>query len=220
MIEAQQKGLFITLEGNEGSGKSVQLARIKQRLELLGYQVVAPKDPGTTKFGELLRPALKGQVDGIQLSPMAEFLGFCAARAQLVHEIILPALKEGKIVISDRFVDSTYVYQCFVGGIGKECFDAVHKEMNVGVTIDRTFFIDVPVELGIARTQHRKESDKFDSSVALRRKVDEGYRSCMGGIPRVSIINGTKSIEDITEQIVFELLGVASYKNKQLTKTK
>ena len=118
------KGLFIVMEGPDGSGKTTQINLLKEYLEEAGYECLITREPGGTVIGEEVRQLILNP-EHKEMSPVTEMLLYAASRAQLVHEVIGPALEEGKIVISDRFVDSSIVYQGIAGGIEKFCKVAI-----------------------------------------------------------------------------------------------
>ncbi|HEY9325472.1 MAG TPA: dTMP kinase, partial [Candidatus Limnocylindria bacterium] len=146
-----KRGLFLSFEGGEGSGKSLQARRLADALTERGRDVVLTREPGGTAAGERIRDILLHARE-IPLSPEAQALLFSSARAQLVREVIRPALDAGKIVIADRFFDSTVVYQGYGQGVSLQAIREV-TAVAVGTLVpDRTFLLDVPVEVGLARS--------------------------------------------------------------------
>ncbi len=144
------RGLFITLEGGEGSGKSTQIKALAERLRAQGYDVVTTREPGGTPEAEKIRDLLVKR-DGGKWTPMAEVLLLFAARAMHVDTLIKPALAAGKIVISDRFTDSTRAYQCYGHGVAMDILEGIDQLVLNGFKPDLTFILDVPVEQGLAR---------------------------------------------------------------------
>lgn len=172
-----KRGLFLSFEGGEGSGKSLQARRLAEALTERGRDVVLTREPGGTAAGERIRDILLHARE-IPLSPEAQALLFSSARAQLVREVIRPALDAGKIVIADRFFDSTVVYQGYGQGVSLEAIRAV-TAVAVGTLVpDRTFLLDVPVEVGLARSGWRAEArwDRFEADATeLHVRVREAY---------------------------------------------
>ena len=129
-------GLFIVMEGPDGSGKTTQINLLKEYLEEAGYECLITREPGGTVIGEEVRQLILNP-EHKEMSPVTEMLLYAASRAQLVHEVIGPALEEGKIVISDRFVDSSIVYQGIAGGIEKFCKVAIRKNRRILIVWSR-----------------------------------------------------------------------------------
>jgi dTMP kinase len=172
-----KRGLFLSFEGGEGSGKSLQARGLAQTLNERGRDVVLTREPGGTAAGERIRDILLHARE-IPLSPEAQVLLFSSARAQLVREVIQPALDAGKIVIADRFFDSTVVYQGHGQGVPLEAIRQV-TELAVGTLVpDRTFMLDVPVGIGLARSGWHAEArwDRFEADATeLHVRVREAY---------------------------------------------
>ncbi|MBM4142235.1 MAG: dTMP kinase [Lentisphaerae bacterium] len=196
------RGLFITFEGPEGSGKTTQARRLAERLRAAGCEVVATREPGGTRTGEAIRAILQHDAAAEALYPEAEALLFAASRAQLVNAVILPALRRGACVVSDRFADSTVAYQGYGRG-----FDVRHMlEINafaVGEAVpDLTFLLDVPVREGAERVRRRNAAlgggrDRFEQeSEAFHERVREGYLALAARDPRRFRVVDTGREED------------------------
>jgi dTMP kinase len=142
--------LFITFEGGEGSGKSVQARALLRRLSRLNIPAVLTHEPGGTSFGKKLGHWLKWS-QGTDVSPLIELLLFNASRAQLVTEVIKPSLDKGKVVISDRYADSTTVYQGYGRGLGMEMVRTANQAATQGLKPDLTILLDISAEDGLAR---------------------------------------------------------------------
>lgn len=172
-----KRALFLSFEGGEGSGKSLQARALAQALTERGRDVVLTREPGGTAAGERIRDILLHARE-IPLSPEAQVLLFSSARAQLVREVIRPALDAGKIVIADRFFDSSVVYQGHGQGVPLEAIREVTR-LAVGTLVpDRTFLLDVPVEIGLARSGWRAEAkwDRFEADATdLHVRVRDAY---------------------------------------------
>jgi dTMP kinase len=166
--------LFITFEGAEGSGKTFQTRALHRSLVRLGIAVVLTHEPGGTVAGEKIAEWLKW-AHGAGISPLTELLMFNASRAQLVEDVIRPAIQEGKIIICDRFTDSTVAYQGYGRGLNVEMVEDVNDIATGGLKADLTVLLDLPAEVGLAR-KARGEQDRFhQADLAFHRKVCSGY---------------------------------------------
>jgi len=201
--------LFITFEGIEGSGKTTQLEMLKEHLEWKGYKVLATREPGGTDIGERIRAILLNKV-GEAIVPWAELLLYVASRAQLVEEVIRPGLEEGKIVLCDRFSDSTVVYQGYARGLDLETINNINRLAVGGIKPDITFILDCPPEEGLRRAWGRvdtvKEGDKEDRferfSLKFHNRVRVGYlKLARDESDRVKVINGDRDILTIHKEI-------------------
>ena len=185
-----KRGLFLSFEGGEGSGKSLQARGLAQTLIERGRDVVLTREPGGTAAGERIRDILLHARE-IPLSPEAQVLLFSSARAQLVREVIRPALDAGKIVIADRFFDSSVVYQGHGQGVPLEAIREVTR-LAVGTLVpDRTFLLDVPVEIGLARSGWRAEAkwDRFEADATdLHVRVRDAYLRLAAAEPRRFVV--------------------------------
>jgi dTMP kinase len=188
--------LFITFEGGEGSGKSVQARALYKRLSQLAIPALLTHEPGGTPLGRKLRYWLK-RVEG-DISPLTELLLFNASRAQLVGEVIKPGLKEGKVVICDRYADSTTAYQSYGRGLDLEMVTTVNNAATGGLKPDLTVLLDISAADGLARKRARKY-DRFEQEeIAFHHRVREGYRKLAEDEPqRWLVIDATKSKEEI-----------------------
>ena len=166
--------LFITFEGGEGSGKSVQAKALFRRLSELALPALLTHEPGGTPFGERMGRWLKWAKDA-EISPLTELMLFNASRAQLVAEVIRPNLKSGKVVICDRYADSTTVYQGYGRELELAMVKATNKAATQGLKPDLTILLDIPVEEGLARKMARKQ-DRFEQeTLVFHNRVREGY---------------------------------------------
>jgi len=168
------KGLFITFEGGEGCGKSTQARALYTHLKRQGIPALLTQEPGGTDLGRRIRDLLKRQVS-TSISPEAELLLFNASRAQLVCEVIKPALKKGMVVICDRFYDSTTAYQGYGRGLDLTAVKAVNDFGAGGLKPDLTILLDIPPERGLDRKGHGVE-DRFEQeAVRFHKRVRSGY---------------------------------------------
>lgn len=195
------KGLFIVMEGPDGSGKTTQINLLKEYLEEAGYECLITREPGGTVIGEEVRQLILNP-EHKEMSPVTEMLLYAASRAQLVHEVIGPALEEGKIVISDRFVDSSIVYQGIARKLGISTVSAVNAP-GIGIyRPDGIFFIDLSEAEGLRRKKEQKNLDRMEQEgIDFHHMVSEGYRKVLLGRPEVMKIDGGRSIDTIQKKI-------------------
>jgi len=202
------KGLFITLEGSEGGGKSTQVSLLAGRLYGLGYTTRVLREPGGTLIGEEIRHTLKHSKDNAAMTPETELLLMNASRAQLVSEFIRPALAKGEIVVCDRFYDSTTAYQ----GYGRELHLATVKtviDLAVGDTRpDLTLLLVVPVEVSQERLRSRQSTLPFirdrieEADREFFERVSQGYEKIAEAEPqRVRKIDATGDVETVRQAI-------------------
>ncbi len=193
--------LFITFEGGEGSGKSVQARALYRRLSRLAIPSILTHEPGVTDLGRKITRWLKW-ADDMAISPMAELMLFNASRAQLVTEVIRPNLKKGNIVICDRYADSTTAYQSYGRGLALDMVKAVNEAATQGIKPDLTVLLDMSVEAGLARKKGRKQ-DRFEQeAIAFHQKVRRGYLALAGVEPdRWLVVDAEQSKEKIADII-------------------
>lgn len=198
--------LFVTFEGLDGSGKTTQVKRLTDRLTAAGYSVTSLREPGGTPLGERLREILHDRSYGLsaprgqRMTIHSEAFLYAAARAELVQHVIRPALDQGGIVICDRYVDSSRVYQAFAGGLPMEYVQSINDMATGGIRPHRTFLIDVPAEVGLGRVaKNRGEADRMEEkATSFHEQVREGYLSLAAEEPRRwRVIDGTRSIDEI-----------------------
>ena len=173
------KGIFITMEGPDGSGKTTQIQLLSEFLKEQGYEVLITREPGGTPISEAVRELLLDPAHK-EMKPETEMLLYAAARAQLVQELIGPAIDAGKAVISDRFVDSSVVYQGIARGLGVETVYAVNRPAIGKYMPDVTFLMDLSAEEGIRRKRNQAELDRMEQeSLEFHKRVAEGYHTLM-----------------------------------------
>ena len=196
------RGIFITMEGPDGSGKSIQIELLRGYLEEKGYDVIITREPGGTVISEAIREIILNK-DFTEMSSMTELMLYASARAQLVSEVIGPAIDSGKAVISDRFVDSSVVYQGIARGLGVDTVYEVNSYAIQGYMPDITFLLDLSAEEGVRRKKDQKELDRMEQeSLDFHRKVVEGYRTLAEKSPdRIIRIDATLPIEEIYDTI-------------------
>ena len=201
-------GLFITFEGTEGSGKSTQVLLLAQRLQAIGYSVRQLREPGGTPIGEEIRQTLKHSQQNHEMTAVAELLLMNASRAQLVREVIRPALANQEIILCDRFHDSTVAYQGYGRGLDLEIVQTV-IDLAIGETIPQlTFLLVISTAESEARRRGRApeiagQRDRFEEADrSFFERVEKGYRSiATAARDRVKLIEGTQSIAAVSAEI-------------------
>lgn len=200
-------GTFITFEGGEGAGKTTQIRHLADKLCDVGYDVVTTREPGGVPEAEKIRDLLV-QKDGGDWDPLSECMLFFTARRMHIETLIKPALKEGKVVISDRFTDSTIAYQGYGHGFDLALINETRRLAIGDFKPDITFLLDLPVEEGLARSKARLEEvqsgeDKFENlKLEFHQRLRDGFLSLAESEPeRFSIIDATKDIETIQNNI-------------------
>jgi dTMP kinase len=202
-----KRGLFITFEGPEGSGKSTQLRGLARRLRAAGYRVHETAEPGGTAIGLQIRRVLLDHKNQ-ELYPTAELLLMFAARAQNVDEAILPALARGEVVVCDRFTDSTLVYQGEARGLGSDMVYDVDRIACRGLVPDLTILVDIDVDTGLGRARRRNErthdtETRIDEqSLEFHRKVRAAYQKlAQEEAQRIHLVNGARLELDVATEI-------------------
>ncbi|MDR0902660.1 MAG: dTMP kinase [Opitutaceae bacterium] len=198
-------GVLISFEGSEGSGKTTQISRLAQRLQKRGLEVVSTREPGGTAIGEQVRNIIVHNSGGDEMCAETELLLFTAARAQLVRETIAPALLRGAIVLTDRYLDSSTVYQGIARNLGKGPVNEINRFAIGNVMPHITVVIDVPTDVSLRRI-HQRASDLPDrmerENIDFYEKVRVGYLVLAKGMPeRFIVVDGTKSENSIEKQI-------------------
>lgn len=204
------QGIFVSMEGPDGSGKTTQIELLKEYLLGIGYDdVVVTREPGGTVISEAIREIILNK-DYTEMGHMTEALLYASARAQHVSQVIRPALEAGKAVISDRFVDSSAVYQGVARGLGVEQVYAINAYAIQGLMPNLTIHLDLPATMGICRKQNQKELDRMElETVEFHEKVAQGYRDLAKLAPeRIRTIDATKSIQEIQDQIRGYIQGI------------
>lgn len=201
------RGLFITFEGPEGSGKSTQLRMLGKKLRGQNFTVLETAEPGGTPIGLQIRRVLL-DTKNQDLCPTAELLLMFAARAQNIDQAILPALAAGQLVLCDRFTDSTLVYQGVARGLGAEVVYELDRIACRGLVPDLTLAIDIEVEAGLARAHHRNERTQDvetrldEQSLEFHRKVREAYLQLAEDEPkRVKLIDGSREAAEVAQAV-------------------
>lgn len=208
-----QRGKLISFEGPEGCGKTTHAMCLKTHLEKDGRKVIYTREPGGTLLGEKIRGILQGEQKAEELVPAAETLLFAACRAQLVHQVIKPALASGVWVIVDRYVDSTIAYQGFGRGLPLEDLKAINSFALGGMIPDITILLDVPLDESFKRLGERLHKnggskDRFEKEErAFHERVRQGYLNSAKQHPeRIRVINGIGSVEEV-DNLIWEAIG-------------
>ena len=196
-------GKFITLEGVDGAGKTTHVEFIKKYLADLGINFIMTREPGGTLLGEQLREILLHD----DMTPETETLLMFAARNEHIKKVIGPNLKEGKVVISDRFTDATYAYQSGGKGVKDKKIDILKEWVQASLQPDLTFLFDLSVEVSIERLNKTRELDKFErEGKGFHENIRQKYLLLAKASPeRFCILNSEESIEEIQNQIKLEL---------------
>ncbi|WP_157256972.1 dTMP kinase [Paenibacillus sp. Soil750] len=202
-------GIFITFEGPDGSGKTTQLKKIAQELQKLGHDVLVTREPGGTAISDKIRSIILDPVNG-EMVDQAEVLLYAASRAQHVHERILPALKAGRIVLCDRFIDASVAYQSYGLGVDIEMVKNISKYASSGLQATRTYMMDVPVEVSLERLNQRAGATEFtqqldrieQKNVEYHSRVRAGFHQIAADHPeRVIMIDANRDVERIAADI-------------------
>ncbi|MCB1834395.1 MAG: dTMP kinase [Geminicoccaceae bacterium] len=202
MTDHAGRGRFITLEGGEGAGKTTQLRRLVDYLGRAGQNVRATREPGGTQGAEEIRTLVTGgKVD--RWHPMTELLLMMAARSDHIERVIRPSLARGEWVVSDRFHDSSRVYQGLAGGLGLETVDRLHEPLLDGVLPDLTIILDLPVETGLARRGNEGGGGRFEAKDrGFHEAVRQGFRELAAREPRrFAIIDASVGVDEVSRQI-------------------
>jgi len=202
MTDTNKKGVFITLEGIEGAGKTTHVPFMVDFLQKNNHEVITTREPGGTELGEKIRDTLLTD-NKVVINRDTELLLIFAARAQHLQEVIRPALAKGKTVICDRFTDSSYAYQSGGRGIESDKICRLVQLVHTDLKPDLTLLFDLPVELGLSRANSRSKADRFESeTIDFFQSVRDAYLKIAKAEPeRVKIIDATNDIQSIQDDI-------------------
>ena len=199
-----KKGLFITMEGPDGSGKSTQIEEIKCFFEQRGDSVVLTREPGGTSIGEKIRTILLDR-ENKEMDPMTEAMLYAATRAQHVAQVIRPALKEGKHVICDRFLDSSIAYQGYGRGLG-DCVSIINAYAVQDCMPDLTFLMKLKPEIGRKRIGENRQDRIEMETLDFHNQVFAGYEELELQFPeRIVGIDASREVEEIREEILYQI---------------
>jgi dTMP kinase len=209
VLKSKPTGKLISFEGSEGSGKSSQLALLAARLQKARREVVSVREPGGTEIGEQIRNIIVHNSKGDEMCAETELLLFTAARAQLVREVIAPALVRGAIVLCDRFLDSSTVYQGIGRNLAMDPVNQINRFAVGNVMPDVTIVIDVPTQISLERIRRRASDlpNRMErENIDFYDKIREGYLVLAKGMPeRFLVVDGSRD-EESTERRIWEQL--------------
>ncbi len=205
-MTATAQGYFITFEGVEGSGKTTQIAPLADRLRQAGHTVVTTREPGSTRISDRIRAVVLDHVN-VEIHPHTEALLMCAARAQLVHEVIRPALDNGNVVICDRYSDSTFAYQGYGRGQDLATLRTLNHFATGGLVPDLTLLLDLPAAAGLERrigsgsaAAATNRMDRLD--LTFHQRVGAGFHSLAQAEPgRWRVVDATRGVDDVAAAI-------------------
>ncbi|UJF33142.1 dTMP kinase [Paenibacillus hexagrammi] len=206
------KGIFITFEGPDGAGKTTQLQKLAQEITALGYDVVVTREPGGTSISDRIRSIILSP-ENKEMTDQAEVLLYAASRAQHVHELILPAIEAGKVVLCDRFIDASVAYQAYGLGVDREMVTSINRYASSGLQAERTYLLDVPVEVSqhrlrqrAAGTQTELQLDRIEQKgFEYHSRVRDGFHQIAAEEPqRVKVIDANRTEAEIAEDILID----------------
>jgi len=193
------KGILITLEGIDGSGKSTLAHNLSIALQQQGFNTILTKEPGASEIGKEIRKIIQAQ--NIAFCSKAEYLLFAADRAQHFAELIIPALEQKQLIISDRMADSSLAYQGYGNGLDLEMLRIINKWTMNNITPNLTIFVQVPVEVALERAKKRGSLSAYEQRENFLHKVAEGFEKIYKNRNDVIIVNGIESPENLTTQV-------------------
>lgn len=211
------KGFFITLEGIDGCGKTTQMGKIVEYIKNNGFDVVTAREPGGTELSEKIREVLL-DIKNKGMNPVTELLLYAAARAELVSSVILPAVNKGKIVVCDRFVDSSIAYQGFGRDLGIKMVENINQYALQGCKPDITFFFDISPEEVLDRKNEIEQGDRIElEAIEFHNKVYRGYLEIANREKdRIKIINSRKPIDEVFKEVKVYLDVLLWDKNREI----
>ena len=197
-----KRGMFITVEGTDGSGKTTQINLMKSYLEGKGYDVIVTREPGGTSIGEKIRSIILDP-ENKEMNEVTEVLLCASARAQIITELIKPAIDDRKIIICDRFIDSSYAYQGYGRGIELDLITKINNVAICGMMPDITFLFDISPDTALKRRLFSSLPDRIErEKLEFHKKVYSGYKALASLYPeRIKTINAEKSIEEVFETV-------------------
>ncbi|MGX1191505.1 dTMP kinase [Metabacillus sp. SLBN-84] len=203
------KGTFITFEGPEGAGKTTVLQKVHEEFKQKGIEAVFTREPGGIRIAEQIREVILNK-ENTEMDARTEALLYAAARRQHMVEKVIPALNEGKLIICDRFIDSSLAYQGYARGIGTEEVYSINLFAIDGVMPDLTIYFDIAPERGLMRISRNdgREVNRLDlEKMDFHEKVQEGYKQTIERFPdRIKVINADQSLEDVCRDVMEVLI--------------
>jgi len=217
--DVSKGGVFITFEGCDCSGKSTQIVHLVRKLEGMGQDLVVTREPGGTPFGEKIRDLLLN-LESPDRDILSEVFLYAAARAEIVAKVIRPALEQGRIVISERYADSTWVYQGYAGGVSLSVIENINTIATGGLEPDLTLIFDINGPLVLKERFEGKTKDKIESrSEEYHQKVREGYRVLAERFPhRTVMIDADADIWEVQNRVWKEVSDVLARKGYDLNR--
>jgi dTMP kinase len=203
--ETPRRGLFITIDGPDGGGKTTQAERLRGHLVERGMAVHLTREPGGTWLGERLRDIILARTEAgaAPTDPLTDAFLFAAARRQLVREVIRPALEAGTTVICARFADSTLAYQGYGAGVPLDALRSLEALATDGLHPDRTVLLDLPVEAGLAR-KTADDVTRFEAEydLAFHQRVRDGFLALAAGAPeRIVVVDATRAVDEVAAAV-------------------
>jgi dTMP kinase len=196
------KGLLITFEGPDGSGKTTQISLLKKYLADKGFEVIYTREPGGTNISEKIRDIILDNKNS-EMSAMCEALLYASSRAQLVHDVIKPALSQGKVVVMDRFVESSIVYQGIGRNLGVDRIRSINDAATEGLKPDITFMLTIPFEEGLKRKEKQKSFDRLENSGDdFHKRVYEGYMGLANSANYIKVVDADRTAEEVHKDII------------------
>ncbi len=197
------KGIFISFEGIEGTGKTIQSRLLYEHLTKKGYEVTLTEEPGGTRIGLKIRDLLLS-VENKGMTPLAELLLYNASRAQHIQEVILPVMNKGAIVITDRFTDSTVAYQGYGRGIDLSIINSLKRTIAADLQPDITILLDLDVEVGLRRNRGINKMDRLElEDIEFHKRVRNGYLEIATKEPeRIKLVDASEGIEQVHNRII------------------
>ncbi len=197
------KGIFISFEGIEGTGKTIQSRLLYEYLKKKGYEVTLTEEPGGTRIGLKIRDLLLS-VENKGMTPLAELLLYNASRAQHIQEVILPVMNKGAIVITDRFTDSTVAYQGYGRGIDLSIINSLKRTIAADLQPDITILLDLDVEVGLRRNRGINKMDRLElEDIEFHKRVRNGYLEIATKEPeRIKLVDASEGIEQVHNRII------------------
>ena len=209
--------MFITFEGPDGSGKTTQIRRLIPVLQEKGFDIVHTREPGGTDIGDQIRSIIMNMKNK-SMHPRAEILLFCASRAQLVEELVRPSLSEGKLVLCDRYADSTMAYQGYGHGLDRDVLSQLLHFATGGLKPDLTLLFDISAEAGLRRrlTNHEEWNRMDDYARQFHERVRSGYLAMAAAEPeRWAVIDADRTPDEIHREVVSVIIEKLSVKSEK-----
>ena len=209
--------MFITFEGPDGSGKTTQIRRLIPVLQEKGFDIVHTREPGGTDIGDQIRSIIMNMKNK-SMHPRAEILLFCASRAQLVEELVRPSLSEGKLVLCDRYADSTMAYQGYGHGLDRDVLSQLLHFATGGLKPDLTLRFDISAEAGLRRrlTNHEEWNRMDDYALQFHERVRSGYLAMAAAEPeRWAVIDADRTPDEIHREVVSVIIEKLSVKSEK-----